>query len=86
MTLSTAKALYEAGLRAIDQGALVVDMSAVETVDSCAVSLMLNWLRAAQRKNVHLVFSHVPDNLRSLANLYGVADVLPLGVVVSVQP
>lgn len=59
-------------------GELVADFVGVEGVDSSAVSLMLCWMRAAQRNNVKLSFVNVPPNLVSLANLYGVAETLML--------
>ena len=59
---------------------LVVDLAQVEVVDSSAVSLMLAWLRAAQRSKVKLSFINVPENLQSLANMYGVAETLSLRV------
>lgn len=77
LTLNTVKALFDRGLPQ-GQPRLVVDLAAVEAVDSAAVSLMLVWLREAQRRNITLCFSGIPDNLMSLARLYGVADVLPL--------
>jgi phospholipid transport system transporter-binding protein len=49
-------------------------------MDSSAVSLMLVWLREAQRNKTKLRFLNVPDNLLSLAKLYGVADLLPLSI------
>jgi phospholipid transport system transporter-binding protein len=72
-------ALFNQGLP-LQGGAdgLVVDLAQVEAVDSSAVSLMLSWLRAAQRQNVKLSFVNTPENLLSLAKLYGVADSLPL--------
>lgn len=76
LTLNTVKALFDQGLPQ-GQSSLVVDLSAVEAVDSAAVSLMLSWLREAQRRNISLCFNSIPDNLMSLARLYGVADVLP---------
>lgn len=85
LTLDTVKALYDHGLQADADGVLEIDMSAVEMVDSSAVSLMLNWLREARRNKVNLHFSHVPDNLLSLAHLYGVEELLPLGSEASVQ-
>lgn len=77
LTLKTVKALFDGGL---PQGpsSLAVDLSAVDAVDSAAVSLLLVWLREAQRRNITLCFQSVPENLMSLARLYGVADVLPL--------
>lgn len=57
---------------------LEIDFSGIEKVDSSAVSLMLTWLREAQRSAVDLRFINVPDNLVSLAKLYGVAELLTL--------
>lgn len=57
---------------------LVVDMSQVEVVDSAAVSLMLSWVRQAKIQNVDISFIHVPTNLQSLVDLYGLSEVLPL--------
>lgn len=79
LTLETATGLFGKGVM-LPEGAteVVVDLAGVEAVDSSAVSLMLSWLRAAQRKNVQLSFINTPENLLSLASLYGVADALPL--------
>ena len=57
---------------------LVVDFSRLEKVDSSAISLMLTWLREAQRNKIILRFTHVPPNLMSLAQLYGLAELLML--------
>jgi phospholipid transport system transporter-binding protein len=57
---------------------LNVDFSQLDKVDSSAVSLMLAWLREAQRNKIKLRFTNVPDNLMSLTKLYGVADLLSL--------
>jgi phospholipid transport system transporter-binding protein len=59
-------------------GRLEIDFSGIEKVDSSAVSLMLVWLREAQRNMVSVSFVNVPDNLLSLAKLYGVAELLTL--------
>jgi phospholipid transport system transporter-binding protein len=56
---------------------LLVDFSQVEAVDSAAVSLLLGWLRAAQRSQRTLRVTGLPSDLLSLARLYGVADLLP---------
>lgn len=83
LTLDTAAALFGNALALKDGvGDVVIDLAQVEMVDSSAVSLMLSWLRAAQHKNVKLTLMNVPDNLISLANLYGVAETLSLRVEV----
>jgi len=78
LTMETVAALFNADLQPNGGGALVVDLGKVEAVDSAAVSLLLSWLRRAQLNKVVVSFDHVPDNLLSLARLYGVAELLPL--------
>lgn len=79
LTIDTAVDWFGKGVTMPDGSReLVVDLAQVEAVDSSAVSLMLVWLRAAQSKNVKLSFINIPENLLSLACLYGVADSLPL--------
>jgi phospholipid transport system transporter-binding protein len=81
LTIETTAALFGSGL-AIKDGCtdIVVDLARVDAVDSTAVSLMLSWLRAAQARGIKLAFINVPENLLSLANLYGVAESLSLRV------
>jgi phospholipid transport system transporter-binding protein len=45
-------------------------------VDSAAVSLLLEWRRAAHGGNRRIEYVNLPDNLKSLAALYGVAELL----------
>lgn len=85
LTTDTVRPLFDSGLQAAGQANLVVDLSQVEAVDSAAVGLLLAWVREAQRSNISLCFSHIPDNLLSLASLYGVADAIPKCTEQSVQ-
>jgi phospholipid transport system transporter-binding protein len=82
LTMATVGALFAEGLKLQEAGGagnnLLVDFSQLEKVDSSAVSLMLVWIREARRNKLSLSFIHVPDNLMSLAKLYGVAELLPL--------
>lgn len=77
LTIATVPALFEAGLQHLTSGDLLVDFSQVEAVDSAAVSLLLGWLRAAQRSQHTLRVTGLPEDLLSLAHLYGVAELLP---------
>lgn len=77
LTMSTVPALYDAGLQHLDSEDLLVDFSKVEAVDSAAVSMLLGWARAAKSKKRSLRVEGLPDDLLSLANLYGVAEMLP---------
>ncbi|MDE2310028.1 MAG: STAS domain-containing protein [Betaproteobacteria bacterium] len=85
LTIDAVTALYNSGLPPDGESMLVVDLGKVEAVDSAAVSLLLSWLRRAQRDRVSLCFSNVPDNLMSLARMYGVAELIPLCQEVSKQ-
>lgn len=76
ITLDNAHAVLAEGLRHFDRDGVVVDLSQVEEVDSSAVSLVLEWLREAQRNKRKLSFINLPDNLKSLATLYGVLDLI----------
>jgi phospholipid transport system transporter-binding protein len=78
VTIATANKLFNEGLKAQAGSSLVIDCGRLEKVDSSAVSLMLVWLREAQRSQVNLRFTNVPANLMSLATLYGVSDLMAL--------
>lgn len=54
----------------------VIDLARVEAVDSAGVALLLAWKRRAGVERKALVFDHLPANLASLAQLYGVDDLL----------
>lgn len=77
LTIATVPALFETGLQHLTSEDLLVDFSEVEAVDSAAVSMLLGWLRAAQRSQRTLRVAGLPDDLLSLARLYGVAELLP---------
>ena len=77
LTMSTVPALYESGLQHLSAEDLLVDFSKVEAVDSAAVSMLLAWSRAAQSKKRSLRVVNLPDDLMSLAKLYGVDEMLP---------
>lgn len=63
-------------LRAGEQ--TVFDLSAVAEADSSAIALMLALSREAAKRRATVRFAAVPAGVRALAELYGVADLLPL--------
>lgn len=77
MTMDHANALLDAGKAAMQRGEMVIDLSRVAEADSSAVALMLGWLRAAKGVGAKLRFEEMPAGVRSLAELYGVAELLP---------
>lgn len=78
MTMSGARELLSAGTAALRPGTNVFDFSAVREADSAAVAVMLGWLRAAGEQGATVEFQHVPGGVRSLTELYGVHDLLPI--------
>lgn len=55
---------------------VTVDLAAVTDVDSSALSLLLEWRREAARNRRAVRYLNLPANLRSLADLYGVTELL----------
>ena len=70
--------LLAAGRAAIASGDCEFDLSAVTSVDSAAVALLLDWQRQAQARGATLVLRGVPAAITSLAKLYGVDGLLGL--------
>ncbi len=78
LTMDTIGGEFDEAMQPLEGKAWTVDLAGVEGADSAAVSMLLSWVRNAQRHGASVSFVNVPENLRSLADLYGVADVLPL--------
>lgn len=77
LNMDTVPKLFESGLKQLAGEDLNVDFSQVESVDSAAVGMLLGWARSAQRLQHVLRVKGLPEELLSLAHLYGVADMLP---------
>ena len=78
LTMDTIGSSFDEAMQPLEGKVWVVDLAQVEAADSAAVSLLLGWQRNAQRHGAKLTLVNVPENLRSLADLYGVAEALPL--------
>ena len=57
---------------------LTIDLNKVTEVDSTIVSMLLEWMRAMQKNNQVLHVINMPDSLKSLIQLYGVTELIPL--------
>lgn len=77
MTLETAAALLKAGEEAIAASTTVFDLAAVTAMDSSGLAVVFGWMRAARNAGRSLSLSNPPANLVSLADVYGVRDLLP---------
>ena len=76
VTLANVTAVLAEGTRAFTAPALTLDLAGVTDVDSTAVSLLLEWRRAALRDKRSIAYLNYPANLKSLIHLYGVAELL----------
>jgi len=76
LTIANAAALCAAGKQQFGDGDMVVDLAAVTDVDSTALSLLFEWQREARRRGHGISFRNLPNSLKSLAALYGVADLV----------
>jgi phospholipid transport system transporter-binding protein len=79
ITNANAGDLLSEGLAAIARDEFAFDLSAVTEVDSAAVALLLEWQRQAAARGGRLALSGVPEDVASLAKLYGVDGLLDLG-------
>ena len=68
--------MLEEGARLFTLPNVTVDLAGLTEVDSAAVSLLLEWRRAAQRDKRIISYVNLPDNVKSLATLYGVSELL----------
>ena len=80
VTIDNVVEIAQQGAALFDGNDLIVDLANVTEVDSTIVSLLLEWLRNARNQNHRLQFTHVPQNLSSLIQLYGIAELIPLSV------
>jgi phospholipid transport system transporter-binding protein len=78
VTMANVEAVLAEGERLFDGPELQVDLAGVTEVDSSAVSLLLEWSRQAARQGRRLTFRNPTANLRSLAALYGVSNLVPV--------
>ena len=56
----------------------VFDLAGVTDVDSSGLAVIFGWQREAKRLGKNVRIANPPHNLRSLADVYGVSELLPL--------
>jgi phospholipid transport system transporter-binding protein len=76
VNLENVLALREQGLRLFTAAETELDLSGVTEVDSTALSLLFEWRRAALAANRRIRYINLPENLTSLARLYGVTELV----------
>jgi phospholipid transport system transporter-binding protein len=76
VTVDNVVSLLEQGREQLTSASATIDLSGVTEVDSSALSLLLEWRRHAARNGRTVRFARLPANLQSLAQLYGVTELL----------
>lgn len=77
MTYANARQMLELGVSQIEAGAQVFDLEPVAELDSASLSLVFAWQRAATARGAKVSVANPPPSLLTLAQLYGVSDLLP---------
>lgn len=60
----------------LEKGIDTLDFSGVESADSAALALMFSAMRQTRRAGRTLTFTGLPPSFTTLAELYGVSDLL----------
>ena len=76
ITVDNVVSLLEQGREQLSAAPAAIDLSGVTEGDSSALSLLLEWRRDAARAGRAIRFEGLPRNLQSLAELYGVTELL----------
>lgn len=76
-TLQNITALLEEGLIQVRSGVDAVDLAEVSELDSSLLAAVLAWIREARLQNHTLTVANLPKGLQTLAELYGVVELLP---------
>jgi len=77
VTVANVAALLEEARAPLAEGVRSVDLGEVTELDSSLLALLLAWMREARARGRTLTFSRLPSDLGTLAQLYGVAELLP---------
>jgi phospholipid transport system transporter-binding protein len=77
VTLANVAGVLEEARVPLADGVSAVDLGEVTELDSSLLAALLAWMREAKGRGRALTFAHLPQDLLTLAQLYGVAQLLP---------
>ncbi|XSG85642.1 MAG: STAS domain-containing protein [Methylohalobius sp. ZOD2] len=80
LIFATATALWKISQRrmAAADGDITIDLAGVRRADSAGLALLVEWLRLAQRQNRRIHFTHLPEQLLTMAKTYDLESLLPI--------
>jgi phospholipid transport system transporter-binding protein len=76
-TLATAAQLLGEARGPLAAGVRRIDLGEVTELDSSLLAVLFAWMRQARERERVLSLERLPADLKSLAQLYGVAELLP---------
>lgn len=76
VTAENVVSLLAQGAQQFTAPSVTVDLAGVTEVDSSALSLLLEWRREAARNGREVRYRNLPASMKSLAELYGVTELL----------
>lgn len=65
-------------IQQIDGISLTIDLASVSRSDSAGVALMVEAMQLAKSANLSLLFSHLPQQMKDIAAVSGLLDILPI--------
>jgi phospholipid transport system transporter-binding protein len=78
VTLQNVTNVLAEGQAHIRAGASVIDLAAVTELDSSLLAAVLAWIREARQDRKALAVANMPKDLQTLAQLYGIENLLPV--------
>ncbi|KPK56046.1 MAG: hypothetical protein AMS22_02475 [Thiotrichales bacterium SG8_50] len=55
-----------------------IDLARVARSDSAGLALLVEWVREARERGIDVGFRHMPEQMRAMARVSGLEDILPL--------
>jgi len=83
LTFATAKRARQIGLRALraaNSRQLEIDCSGIAASDSAGLAVLLDWMAVAKGSGRSLCFRNLPEQLKALARISDVEELLEKGV------
>lgn len=59
-------------------GEICFDLQQVTRTDSAGLALLVEWMQAARQRQLAISFRNLPDQLRDIARISGLDELLPL--------
>lgn len=80
MTFGTVRDIWEQSQGSFNaRGEIIVDLHGVERADSAGLALLVEWMRAARRRQIDIRFLNMPAQMLAIARVSSLDQILPLG-------